>query len=129
VLHYLESRKLVQVADAQKEGTPAHTLRRACDELLDLPTVGDVRGIGLLLGVEFVADKRSKRAFPPEDSFAERVARAAAGRGLQVYPMQGCVAGVSGDHLLVAPPAIITDEQIDWAADQLRAAIPESGKH
>ena len=129
VLRYLESRKLVQAADSQKEGTPAHKLRRALDELLDLPTVGDVRGIGLLLGVEFVADKSSKRPFPPEDNVASRVAQAAAARGLLVYPMQGCVDGVSGDHLLVAPPAIITDGQIGWAVDRLGAAIAEAGKH
>jgi hypothetical protein len=43
--------------------------------------------------------------------------------------MQGCVDGVSGDHLLVAPPAIITEGQIGWAVDQLGAAIAEAGKH
>jgi adenosylmethionine-8-amino-7-oxononanoate aminotransferase len=47
-------------------------------------------------------------------------------RGLLVYPMQGCVDGVSGDHLLLAPPAVITGEQIAWAADQLRAAVREA---
>jgi adenosylmethionine-8-amino-7-oxononanoate aminotransferase len=44
-------------------------------------------------------------------------------RGLLVYPMQGSVDGISGDHLLLAPPAIITNEQITWAVDHLRAAV------
>jgi adenosylmethionine-8-amino-7-oxononanoate aminotransferase len=47
-------------------------------------------------------------------------------RGLLVYPMQGCVDGVSGDHLLIAPPAVITAEQINWAAKQLHEAIEEA---
>jgi adenosylmethionine-8-amino-7-oxononanoate aminotransferase len=47
-------------------------------------------------------------------------------RGLLVYPMQGSVDGVSGDHLLLAPPAILTTEQIDWAAERLRGAVLEA---
>jgi adenosylmethionine-8-amino-7-oxononanoate aminotransferase len=93
------------------------------DGLLDLPAVGDVRGIGLLLGVEFVADKKSKEAFVPEKNFAGRVGQAAMQRRLLVYPMQGCVDGISGDHLLLAPPAITTEEQIEWSIQQLREAV------
>jgi hypothetical protein len=88
--------------------------------------VGDVRGIGLLWGVEFVADSASKRPFPVEQNFAGRVAAAAMKRGLLVYPMQGSVDGTSGDHLLLAPPAVITPEQIAWSVDQLAASIPEA---
>ena len=51
---------------------------------------------------------------------------AALKRGLLVYPIQGCVDGVSGDHLLIAPPAVITAEQIDWAVEQLRESIEEA---
>jgi adenosylmethionine-8-amino-7-oxononanoate aminotransferase len=123
VLRYLQSRGLVQAADAQVKGTPAHTLRRALDGLLDLPVVGDVRGIGLLLGVEFVADQKTKQPFPPEKNFAGRVGQAAALCGLLVYPMQGSVDGLTGDHLLLAPPAVISDEQIVWSVEQLQGAI------
>ena len=128
VLRYLESRQLVPAADSQKEGTTAHKLRQALDGLLDVPAVGDVRGIGLLLGVELVADKKAKRPFAPEKNFAARVGQAAAQRGLLVYPMQGSVDGVSGDHLLLAPPAIITEDQIAWAVAQLRAEIEEAAR-
>jgi adenosylmethionine-8-amino-7-oxononanoate aminotransferase len=85
-----------------------------------------VRGIGLLGGVEFVADKATKKPFAPELNFAGRVGQAASKRGLLVYPMQGCVDGISGDHLLIAPPAILTAEQIQWAVEQLQEAIQEA---
>lgn len=76
--------------------------------------------------MEFVADKATKQPFAAQLNFAGQVAQAAVKRGLLVYPMQGCVDGVSGDHLLIAPPAVITAEQIDWAVKQLREAIEES---
>jgi adenosylmethionine-8-amino-7-oxononanoate aminotransferase len=77
----------------------------------------------MLLGVEFVADQKSKEPFASEKNFAGQVGQAAALRGLVVYPMPGCVDGLSGDHLLLAPPAIITEEQIAWSVAQLRGAI------
>jgi len=126
VLKHLQERKLVEVADSSRSDSIAATLGCALETLRDLPAVGDVRGIGLLWGVEFVADKSAKRPFPPGQNFAGRVATAAVKRGLLVYPMQGCVDGTSGDHLLIAPPAVITKEQIDWAAGQLREAIAET---
>jgi len=128
VLQYLQGKNLVGAADSQKDGTPAQELRQALDGLLDLPAVGDVRGMGLLLGVEFVAEKKTKKAFASEIGFSSRVGQAAAKQGVMVYPMQGGVDGVSGDHLLLAPPAIIKKEQIVWAVAQLREAIEEAGR-
>jgi len=122
-LRYLKANGLVGTADSQKNGTLAYVLRQALDGLLELPVVGDVRGIGLLLGIEFVADKKTKQPFAPEKNFAARVGQATAEQGLLVYPMQGSVDGVSGDHLLLAPPAVMTQEQASRAVDQLRAAI------
>ena len=126
VLRYLQKLKLVHAADSARGDTPAAELRKALESLRELEPVGDVRGIGLLWGVEFVADKPSKKPFAPGLNFARRVAEAAMRRGLLVYPMQGSVDGVSGDHLLIAPPAVITDEQIHWAVDQLRDSIEET---
>ena len=88
--------------------------------------VGEARGIGLLMGIEFVQDKSTKQPFDPKQNFAGRVGQAAAKRGLLVYPMQGCIDGTSGDHLLIAPPAIITPDQVDWATAQLAQAIEET---
>jgi adenosylmethionine-8-amino-7-oxononanoate aminotransferase len=126
VLRLLQKNKLVQAADSGCEGTTASNLRIALESLRDLENVGDVRGLGLLWAVEFVADKETKKPFLPELNFSGRVGQAAAKRGLLVYPMQGCVDGDSGDHLLIAPPAMITKEQIDWAVAELRSAIDET---
>jgi adenosylmethionine-8-amino-7-oxononanoate aminotransferase len=128
VLHRLQQQKLVQAANSGREGTVAVRVGRSLSALLDLKTVGEVRGIGLLRGVEFVSNKESKKPFAPEFSFAGRVTSAALRRGLLVYPIQGCVDGTSGDHLLIAPPAVITAEQIDWAVEQLRKSIEEAAK-
>ncbi len=126
VLHRLQQQKLVQAADSGRDGTVAAKLERSLSTLLDLKAVGEVRGIGLLRGVEFVSNKQTKEPFAPELNFAGRVTSAALQRGLLVYPIQGCVDGVSGDHLLIAPPAVITAEQIDWAVDQLKESIGEA---
>jgi len=125
VLGCLQKQELALTADSDRPGSRAATLRSALEGLRDAKAVGDVRGIGLLWGIEFVVDKNTKRPFAPELNFAGRVAQAAVKRGLLVYPMQGCVDGVAGDHLLIAPPAVITAEQIDWAVKQLREAIEE----
>jgi adenosylmethionine-8-amino-7-oxononanoate aminotransferase len=101
-------------------------LKNALEGLRDLDVVGDVRGLGLLWGVEFVQNKKTKQPFPPERNLAGQIGEACRKRGLLVYPMQGCVDGTAGDHLLIAPPAVITADQIHWAVEQLRAAIKES---
>jgi adenosylmethionine-8-amino-7-oxononanoate aminotransferase len=125
VLNYLKKYELVRAADSGRDSSAGSTLAAALENLRDLKTVGDVRGIGLLRGVEFVADKQSKRPFSPKENFAGLVAAASAKLGLLVYPMQGCVDGTSGDHLLIAPPGVITHDQISWALKQLQEAIVE----
>jgi adenosylmethionine-8-amino-7-oxononanoate aminotransferase len=126
VLRRLQQQKLVQAADSGRDGSIAAKLERSLSTLADLKAVGEVRGIGLLRGVEFVSDKQSKKPFAPELNFAGKVGNAALKRGLLVYPMQGCVDGISGDHLLIAPPAVITEKQIDWAVAHLRDSILEA---
>ncbi len=126
VLRYLYKEKLVAAADSNRAGTPAAQFKQSLESLRHEEAVGDVRGIGLLWAVDFVADKSSKRPFPPQQNFAGRVAAATLKRGLLVYPMQGSVDGISGDHLLLAPPAIIAAHQITWAEEQLRAAVLEA---
>ncbi len=126
VLRHLREKNLVEAADSSRAGTPAAGFKKALEHLRKEESVGDVRGIGLLRGVEFVADKASKRPFPPDRNFAGRVGAAALKRGLLVYPMQGSVDGVSGDHLLLAPPAVIDAEQIAWSVEQLAASIRET---
>jgi adenosylmethionine-8-amino-7-oxononanoate aminotransferase len=126
VLRYLQSRKLVEAADSSQAHTVAASFKKALQALSEEKSVGDVRGIGLLWAIEFVADKHTKRPFPPAETFSARVGAAALKRGLLVYPMQGSVDGTAGDHLLLAPPAVITEDQIKWSMEQLSAAIRES---
>ena len=128
-LRYMQAHDLVGAA-AQKEQVLGQKLRAGLD---DLPCVGDVRGIGLMWGVEFVAGRASKTPFPPVVHFAQRVADKALervslrfplqGRGLIVYPSTGCADGVAGDLVMLGPPLIITEDQMDEAVTLLRQAI------
>jgi adenosylmethionine-8-amino-7-oxononanoate aminotransferase len=118
-LNYLEAHDLVAAAAARG----ASLGRRLQQAMGDLPCVGDVRGLGMLWAVEFVADATTKAPFPPGQHFAQRVCDLAFERGLILYPGSGSVDGVAGDHLLVAPPFIITDEEIDEIVRGLQQAI------
>lgn len=126
VMRHLQANQLVQAADSGCGGSAGARFKAGLERLRSEEAVGDVRGIGLLWAIEFVSDKTTKRPFPPERNFSGRVGAAALKRGLLVYPMQGSADGLSGDHLLLAPPAIITQEQIDWSVDQLCASIREA---
>ena len=85
--------------------------------------VGDVRGRGLLLGMELVADRGDKTPFDPELKLHARVKREAMARGLMCYPMGGTVDGVRGDHVLLAPPFIIDDGHVDTIVERLGEAV------
>jgi adenosylmethionine-8-amino-7-oxononanoate aminotransferase len=126
VLNYMRRMKLVEVADSDRAGSVAAALKENLERLRGLNSVGDVRGIGLLWAVEFVSDKSAKAPFKVEANFAGRVAQSSADRGLLVYPVQGCIDGDRGDHVLIAPPAVISTTQITAAIDHLAAAIEET---
>ena len=85
--------------------------------------VGDIRGRGLFRGIELVADKASKSPFAPEKRLAAGIKKAAFEQGLICYPMSGTRDGVNGDHILLAPPFIIEDDQIDEVVTKLDTAI------
>jgi adenosylmethionine-8-amino-7-oxononanoate aminotransferase len=123
VLQFIQEHGLVQAANSQSTNSAAQDLQARLQVLLQEESVGDVRGIGLLHAVEFVTDKKTKQPFAPERNFAGTVGAECLKRGLLVYPMQGCADGVSGDHVLIAPPAIITREESTWAVEQLRESI------
>jgi adenosylmethionine-8-amino-7-oxononanoate aminotransferase len=126
VLDYVGKHNLVQAADSERASSIAASLKDRLIQLKELSSVGQVRGTGLLWAVEFVANQSTKASFAPEINFCGRVAQAASERGLLVYPVQGCVDGDRGDHILIAPPAIITEEQVAWAGRELAAAIKEA---
>jgi adenosylmethionine-8-amino-7-oxononanoate aminotransferase len=87
------------------------------------PNVSDVRGMGLLAGVEFVHDKKTGEPFPAEDRVCERIYQAAMEHGVLTYPTQGCVDGQRGDHILLAPPFIISQEECAIVAHALVSAL------
>ena len=126
VLNRVSAAKLVEAADSGAEASIARRLKESLEQLRPLKSVGDVRGIGLLWAIEFVSDKASKSPYSPDVNFGGHVAQAALEHGLLVYPVQGCVDGDRGDHILIAPPAIATDEQIKWACRQLTASIEDA---
>ena len=93
------------------------------------PHVGDVRGRGLFRAIELVAERGSKAPFAPDAGLASRIQRAAMARGLCVYPGRGTADGVSGDHILMAPPFVVdssvTDAIVERLGDAVDAAIAE----
>ena len=89
------------------------------------PQVGDIRGRGLLFGIELVADPETRAPFPPERGIAALIKSLALDRGLLCYPMSGTVDGVSGDHILLAPPYIISESEIEQAVEILRDVVEE----
>jgi adenosylmethionine-8-amino-7-oxononanoate aminotransferase len=112
----------------------AHDLVRRCAEmgrvlhgqlraLLELPHVGDVRGRGLLAGIELVADRGTREPFAREECVAERITGAALDAGLVVWPNLGHLAGGQGDIIMVAPPFIISEDEIAELVRRLRVAI------
>ncbi len=87
------------------------------------PHVGDIRGRGLFLGLELVADRATKAPFDPALKVHARVKAAAMARGLICYPAGGTLDGQRGDHILVAPPFILSDKDSRTIVERLGAAV------
>lgn len=103
-------------------------LHKRLRELSHREIVGDVRCRGLLAGVEFVEKKRTKKPFPPEKKVNLLVGQRCLKNRLYVYPGGGSVGGTAGDHILIAPPYIITEEQIDEIVDIIDKSIRDVEK-
>ncbi len=87
------------------------------------PHVGDIRGRGLFWGLELVEDRATKKPFDPALRMHARVKREALRAGLMCYPMGGTLDGRQGDHVLLAPPFILEEPQLDELVDKLSRAI------
>jgi adenosylmethionine-8-amino-7-oxononanoate aminotransferase len=99
-------------------------LREALDEAFrEHPYVGDVRGRGLFQAIEIVADRDTKAPFDPKLKLHARIKKAAMDLGLMTYPMGGTIDGARGDHVLLAPPFIVSDEELDLVIERLVAAV------
>ncbi len=85
--------------------------------------VGDIRGRGLFRALEFVSDRSRRSPFAPSAGMADRVKQAALDRGLAIYPCTGTVDGVSGDHIIVAPPYTVSDSDLGEIVGRLGEAV------
>ncbi len=118
VLDYVESHKL-----SDRVEPAAEILLQQLEPLRAHPNVGEIRGLGLLLAIEFVKNKGTREPFPREQNIAERIRQAAFDENVLTYPSQGCVDGLRGDHVLLAPPFIVTAEESAIIAQSLAAAL------
>ncbi|OWY05590.1 aspartate aminotransferase family protein [Thioclava sp. F1Mire-8] len=89
------------------------------------PHIGDIRGRGMFSGLEIVADRATKEPMDPAKAVNKKLKAAAFEAGLVCYPMGGTIDGQRGDHILLAPPFIITEDQIGELVDKLGTAIRE----
>jgi hypothetical protein len=93
------------------------------ERLDDHHNVGDIRGLGLMIGIELVADRATKKTFDRSARFTEKVVAGCFERGLTVYPAPGCAGENQGDAVMFGPPFVITDPQLVRAADILTQTL------
>jgi hypothetical protein len=121
-LEILEEERLVERAALM--GGKALAL---LEPLREHPHVGDVRGRGLMLGVELVADKAARRPFPRSERKAEAVGARAFQAGLITYPSGGCATGADGDVVMLAPPFVVTDDELREMTSILARTLTDLG--
>jgi adenosylmethionine-8-amino-7-oxononanoate aminotransferase len=100
-----------------------HLQRRLEERFANHHHVGDIRGRGLFRSIELVADRDTKAPFAPQSKLNAQVKREAMARGLMVYPMGGNIDGVNGDIVLLAPPFIVNESQVDVIVERLGDAV------
>jgi adenosylmethionine-8-amino-7-oxononanoate aminotransferase len=109
------------LANVRAQG--AHLDRRLRERFGNHAHVGDIRGRGLFQAIELVSDRSSKSVFDPALKLHARVKKEAMSRGLMVYPSGGTIDGISGDHVLIAPPFIVSEAEIDTIVERLGDAV------
>jgi adenosylmethionine-8-amino-7-oxononanoate aminotransferase len=91
--------------------------------------VGDVRGRGLLAGIELVQDQATRAPFPRSAKVTERLVDAAMAEGLIVWPNTGHADGTNGDLVTLAPPFVVTEEELDEIVRRLLVALSRLTTH
>jgi adenosylmethionine-8-amino-7-oxononanoate aminotransferase len=117
-LHYIDEQRLIDRCAAM-----GRTFHDKLAVLRDLPHVGDIRGRGLLAGVEFVEDADTRVPFNRSERFAERFTEAAREAGLIVWPNVGHVGGTRGDIAMLAPPFSISESEVDELVQRFTVAL------
>ena len=118
VLNIIEDEKLCDNACNQGDYLKA----KLSDLQQRFAFIGDVRGKGLLLGIEFVANKRTKEPFPAEQDVYLQITRFAFEEGLIIYPRRN-FAGLKGDHILIAPPLTIQKDECEFLLGAFERAL------
>jgi len=125
VLDYIEKHDLIQ-----KSAEQGSYLFEKCSKLNKFGTVGRISGRGLMLGIEFVENKETKKPFDRETHFSEAIVQRAFENGVVVRPgIPGNVDGLLGDHILITPPFVIEEEHIEQIVDTLEDVIRETEKN
>ena len=119
VLRILETENLVEAS--RTKGDLLQSLLRA--RLGDHPNVGDIRGRGLLVGVELVADRATRAAFPRKARMIETVMAHARSGGVLLYHGTGNADGTNGDSVLLGPPFVTTEAELTRIADTVAGAV------
>ena len=119
VLRILEDESLVEASASKGERLSA----LASAAFGDHPAVGEIRGRGLMIGIELVADRATREPFPRAARVTEAVVRAARERGVLVYSGTGCANGVDGDTILLGPPFVVTDAELERLVEVLAESI------
>lgn len=118
VIDYMNRHRLVE-----SSGRQGQYLKQRLQKLYKYDIVGDVRGEGLLLGVELVKDRITKEPFAPEMNISKKIGELALQQGVVLYPGKGSSDGIKGDHILISPPFIISNDQCDRIVEVLDSCI------
>lgn len=121
-IEYLERHNLIPNAGAMGEelGDKLHAA------FAEHPHVGDIRGQGLMWAIELVRDRATREPFPASDHLSSAVFKRAFDAGLIVYVMSGCVDGVRGDHVMISPPLVVNENELDEIVNLLKAAVDQA---
>ena len=117
----------------ERDGLPAQVRTRGAQLMAALHDrfaahahIGDIRGRGLFVGVELVQDRASKSTFDPAKKLHARIKARAFANGLLCYPMGGTIDGLRGDHVLLAPPYIVSQAEVLALVQRLATSIDEA---
>jgi len=120
VLDYMKKNRVVE--HAAEMGKVFH---QKLERLRNFEIIGDVRGVGLLAGVEIVSDKHTKMPFPKEWNVSKRIGEKAIEKGVVLYPGKGSFDGASGDHIMISPPLIIRENELEKIVAVMEQSIEE----
>ncbi len=116
--------KLTDGGLVERSATMGERLQTALEEAFGQhPHVGDIRGRGLFRGIELVEDRETKKPFDPSRAVNKALKKKCFEAGLICYPMGGTIDGKEGDHILLAPPFILTDDHVGEIVDKLSVAF------